>query len=162
MIISVSAQNNLWPTNHVILLSQSITQHFAILSTMPSGNNPIPNHVLKRRRIMEHAMASRGGVITPAPAVAEFEIATHPEHAAALLETEKNTVASFPKYRCMVAEMIKWWQSNYPELYENIVFKLTEEDKKNLTQHYYNATHDLRYDLLDPKWVKLFLSGAKK
>ncbi len=156
MIISVSAQNDLWPTNHVILLSQSITQHFAILSTMPSGNNPIPNHVLNHRRIMEHAMASRGGIITPAPAVAEFEIATHPEHAAALLKTEKNTVASFPKYRFMVAEMIKWWQSNYPELYENIVFKLTEEDKKNLLQHYYNATHDLRYDLLDPKWVTLF------
>ena len=102
------------------------------------------------------------GVSVPATAAAEFEIAARPEHAAALLETEKNTVASFPKYRRMVAEMIKWWQSNYPELYENIVFKLTEEDKKNLTQHYYNATHDLRYDLLDPKWVKLFLSGAKK
>ena len=37
------------------------------------------------------------GVSVPATAAAEFEIAARPEHAAALLETEKNTVASFPK-----------------------------------------------------------------
>ena len=30
------------------------------------------------------------------------------------------------------------------------------------TRHYHSATHDLRYDLLDPKWVKIFLSSAKK
>ncbi len=28
--------------------------------------------------------------------------------------------------------------------------------------HYLGATHDLRYNLLEPRWMQIFMSGAKK
>ena len=63
----------------------------------------------------------------------------------------------------MLAEMIGWWKINYSELYKKIVFEIPGDyDRSTDPQHYYKATHDLRYDQLDPKWVKLFLSREKK
>jgi hypothetical protein len=127
---------------------------------MPTGNNPIPTHVLnKRRQEAEAVMAAEAE--TPA-VVAGADIAVHPEHAMELAETEKNSIKSFPRYRTMIVEVMKWWQANYPDLYNEIVFEINEEDRNDLTKHYYGATHDLRYDLLDPKWVKYFISGEKK
>ena len=77
-------------------------------------------------------------------------ITTRPEDEAELLETESNTVASFPDYRRKVAEMIKWWKEHYNEAYEVLVFELSDSDteRNDKRLHYLGATHDLRYNLL--------------
>lgn len=133
---------------------------------MPAGNNPIPNHVLNRRRNDERNAAQNGDATAGSAAATAGSTAaairTRPEHAAELLETEKNTVASFPRYRRMVAEFMRWIKREYPDLYDRIVFQLTPEDLQDLARHYNGATHDIRYDLLDPKWIKLFISSEKK
>ena len=71
-----------------------------------------------------------------------------------LPETEKNSIKSFPRYQTMIAEVMRWWQANYPSLYINseIVFEVNKEDRNDLTKHYYGATHDF----FDAKWVKYF------
>jgi hypothetical protein len=85
-----------------------------------------------------------------------------PEHAKELLETEKNTVKVMPRYRNRVMEIIRWMKRDYPREYSLLVFELSEEQKADLSRHYYTATHDIRYNLLDAKLIKLFLSGEKK
>jgi hypothetical protein len=54
--------------------------------------------------------------VAETPAVAEAGMAVHPEHAMELAVLEKNSVKSFPRYRTMIAEVMKWWQANYPDL----------------------------------------------
>ena len=54
-------------------------------------------------------MASGVGVSVPATAAAEFEIAARPEHAAALLEREKEYSGKLPKipaYGCRNDEVV--------------------------------------------------------
>ena len=85
-----------------------------------------------------------------------------PEHADELLETEKNEVKAFPKYRRFVAEIMRWLKQYYPDDYPKLVFEISDEEKTNPRRHYHNATHDFRYDLLHPDWIKLFISNAKK
>ena len=69
---------------------------------MPPGSNPIPNHVLNRRR-NDITDDQTGGGDDPAAATLAA-IITRPEDEAEMLETESNTVASFPEYRRKVAE----------------------------------------------------------
>ena len=127
---------------------------------MTSAGNPVPHHVRASRDTRNN---NNGGIAVAAAAGAEdAAIEMQPEHVAALLETEMNTVASFPKYRRMLAEIMRWLEQHYPELHSQIVIDITDNDRNDLTRHYNGATHDFRYDLLDPKWVKLFLSSAKK
>jgi hypothetical protein len=102
-------------------------------------------------------------VVAETPAVAGAGISVHPEQAMELAETEKNSFKSFSHYQTMIAEVMEWWQANYPDLYNEIVFEVIEYDQNDLTtKHYYGAKHDLQYDLLDPKWLKYFISGEKK
>jgi len=49
---------------------------------------------------------------------------------AELLETESNTVASFPDYRRKVTEMIKWWKEHYNEAYQVLVFELSDTERR--------------------------------
>ena len=58
-------------------------------------------------------------------------------------------------------EMSGWWKTHYPDLYRNLVHKLTEEDKADPLRQYHKATHDMHYDKLDAKWVQYFLSAGK-
>ena len=88
-----------------------------------TSNNPIPHH---RRRNNE--VPDSGGDAIGAAAATAAAIAARPEHAAALLETEKNTVASFPKYRNMLAEFMRWLQRDYPDLYDEIGLLVEELD----------------------------------
>lgn len=118
---------------------------------MPSGANPIPFHVTNSRQT-DISVQDRVDDCLISPAAATVAaIEARPEDAADLLETEKNNVGSFCDYRRKVAEMIRWWKENYPELHDEIVFELPDADRNNPTLHYYGATHDLRYNLLDPK-----------
>ena len=59
-------------------------------------------------------------------------------------------------------DIIRWWEANYPELYAQIVYEVSDSDKADPMKHYHTATHDVRYDLLDSKWVKLYISSEKK
>ena len=73
---------------------------------MPPTSNPIPNHVLNRRRNDNDIPAAQtGGGDDPAAATLAA-ITTRPQDEAELLETESNTVASFPDYHRKVTEMI--------------------------------------------------------
>ncbi len=63
-------------------------------TTMPTGQNPIPTHVLNKRRHEAEAVM----VVAERPAVARAGISVHPEHAMELAETEKNSIKSFPRY----------------------------------------------------------------
>ena len=132
---------------------------------MPAGNNPIPNFVLNRLRQDEAQSAAHDLAAAAAAAAAAGvdSITARPEHAAEMVATEKNVIESFPRYRTMLAEMIEWWRVQYPDLYSKIVFEISDDyDREIDAQHYYSATHDLKYHLLDPKWVKLYVSAEKK
>ena len=56
-----------------------------------------------------------------------LDVEINPEHQAALADTEKYNVKSFPKYRTMVAEFIRWLAANYPDTYNEVVYELTNE-----------------------------------
>ena len=127
---------------------------------MPPGSNPIPNHVLNRRRNDTQAVQT-GGSGDPAAATLAA-ITTRPEDEVELLETESNTVASFPDYRRKIKEMMKWWKEHYSEAYEVLVFELPDTERNDKRLHYFGATHDLRYNLLEPRWMQIFISSAKK
>jgi hypothetical protein len=121
---------------------------------MPPGSNPIPNHVLNRRRNdVPAAQTVRGDD----PAVATLaNFVTPPQDEAELLEMESNTVASFPNYCKKVTEMIKWWKEHYREADDVLVFELSDAERNDKRLHYFGATHDLRYDLLEPRWMQIF------
>lgn len=129
---------------------------------MPNGNNPIPYHVLNQRREQDESSSNEVAHATQTVTVAGAEIELNPEHVHDLVQTELHTVGVFPTYRRMTMEIIRWWQAKYPALYAEIVYEVSERDKDDKTKHYYKATHDIRYDLLDSKWVKLFISSEKK
>jgi hypothetical protein len=94
---------------------------------MPPGSNPIPNHVLNHRRNDTTDVQTVGG---DDPAAATLSaIITRSEDEAELLETESNTVASFPEYRRKVTEMIKWWKEHYNKAYEVLVFELSDTER---------------------------------
>jgi len=133
-----------------------------------AGNNPKPpkgyRKTKQRRNDYNNNSNERGDAdeATTQAAAALAAIETRPEDEADLLETETHNVSSFPTYRRMVGEMIKWWEAHYPDAYALFVYELSDNEKNDRRLHYYNATHDLRYDLLSPVWVQRFISSAKK
>ncbi len=129
---------------------------------MPPGSNPIPNHVLNRHR-NDITDVQTGGGDDPAAATLAA-IIRRPEDEAEMLETESNTVASFPEYRrkVTVTEMITWWKEHYSEAYEVLVFELSDTERNDKRLHYNGAIHDIHYNLLEPRWMQIFMSGAKK
>jgi hypothetical protein len=78
-------------------------------------------------------------------------ITTCPEDEAESLETKSNNVASFPDYHRKIKEMIKWWKEHYSEAYEMLVFELPDIERNDKRLHYFGATHDLCYNLLEPR-----------
>jgi hypothetical protein len=134
-----------------------------------AGNNPKPpkNYRKKKQRRRNDDNNSSDereddDDATTQARAALAAIETRPEDEADLLETETHNVSSFPTYRRMVGEMIKWWEAQYPEAYALFVYELSDNEKNDRRLHYYNATHDIRYNLLDPVWVQRFISSAKK
>ena len=55
--------------------------------------------------------------------------------------------------------MMSFFQRNYPEYYEKVVYDLTPAMKNNKARHYHKATRDFHYHLLDPKMTAAFLSS---
>lgn len=115
---------------------------------MPSGSNPIPPHVLNRRRRNANNDTT---VDTNDVADTRIDIDIDPNHQAELFETEQHEIGCMPKYRRHIKEIIAWWKTAYPEIYDAIVFELEDSDKNDPTRHYHSATHDIRYDL-ESKW----------
>ena len=113
-----------------------------------AGNNPKPpkNYRKKkqRRRNDDNNSSDEREDADDATTQARAALAaieTRPEDEADLLETETHNVSSFPTYRRMVGEMIKWWEAQYPEAYALFVYELSDNEKNNCRLHYYNATH---------------------
>jgi len=82
------------------------------------------------------------------------------EHQSALEETQTYTIKCIPAYRSMIKKFIQWLKDNYPDHYDALVFELSSEQKAN-TRVYPKSTHDLRYNLLSPDVVKLFICATK-
>ena len=85
------------------------------------------------------------------------------EHAAGLDETETHIIGCLPDYRNRIMEIIRFIRNepSYRLLYEELIIELTPEQRAN-TRLYHNATHDIRYDRLSSKVMKVFMSGFKK
>jgi len=83
------------------------------------------------------------------------------DHLREVQETESNTVKCVPNYRNRLKHLIKFWKDHYPEYYDEVVFDLTQAQKCD-TRRYHTATQDLRFELLNPLMMKLFLSGHAK
>ena len=82
------------------------------------------------------------------------------DHQMALEETQTFTIKCIPAYRSMLKKFIQWLKDNYPDHYDALVIELSPEQKAN-TRVYPKSTHDLRYNLLSPDVVKLFICATK-
>ena len=86
-------------------------------------------------------------------------IALQQDHHSSLRDTE-----DFAKKRKAVEDycnrintIIKWIRENYPEYYEIGVVELTNQDRRD----YHKQMHDLRYECLNVKMIKAFISAHK-
>ena len=93
--------------------------------------------------------------------MAGTDIEATADHLRELQETESNTVKCVPDYRNRLRHLIEFWKVHYPEYYDQVVFDLTPNQKSD-RRRYHTATQDLRYELLNPRMMKLFLSGHAK
>ena len=55
-----------------------------------------------------------------------------------------------------------WFQKEYPDYYQAVVFELTPEMKADPNRHYFKATRDFRYNHLISEPMKAWLSHGKK
>ena len=98
---------------------------------------------------------------TGAAVMAGTGIEGNSDHLRELQETESNNVKCVPDYRNRLKHIIKFWKEHYTDYYNDVVFDLTEEQKRD-RRRYWTATQDLRYELLNPHMMQLFLSGQAK
>lgn len=103
---------------------------------MPSGSNPIPPHVLNRRRRNANNDTT---VDTNDVADTRIDIDIDPNHQAELFETEQHEIGCMPKYRR--------WKTAYPEIYDAIVFKLEDSDIR-MIQHDIIIQQHMIYDMI--------------
>ena len=71
-------------------------------------------------------------------------------------------VATEKDHRRRQKEMISWIEKEHPDQYDHCVAELTDEQKLNPDNKYYSATHDFRYQRINPTTIKAFLSSEKK
>jgi len=98
---------------------------------------------------------------TGAAVMAGAGIKGRDDHLHQLQETESNHVKCVNDYRNRLKHIIKFWKEYYIEYHDQVVFDLTEEQKRD-RRRYWTATQDLRYELLNPHMMQLFLSGQAK
>ena len=98
---------------------------------------------------------------TGAAVMAGAGIEGRADHLQQLQETESNHVKCINDYRNRLKHLIQFWKDHYPEYYDEVVFDLSEEQKRD-KHRYWTATQDLRYELLNPQLMKLFMSGIAK
>ena len=71
-----------------------------------------------------------------------------------------NPEAYISDYRRRIQKIIAWLKVEYPEHHDKIVFDLTDMQRAN-TNVYYNATQDIRYDMLHHHVIQCFISANK-
>ena len=91
-------------------------------------------------------------------ATTSLPVNARPKHQSALVETQMHNIKSFPKYRRMNTEMMQWFKAEYPQMYNECVYELTEDDKRDPTWHYHSTAYDFRYDRVHPEWVTIFFA----
>ena len=75
--------------------------------------------------------------------------------------TTSHRIKCIPDYRRRMKKLIGWLYTNYREdVYDKIVFQLSDEQRAD-KRVYYNATHDIRYDMLHYKVTQHFISANK-
>ena len=107
------------------------------------------------------AQPHQQAVAAGAPRFAGMDVSILPEHRAALDDTLSNRVKCVPNYRNRIKEYIKWLQNHYPDYAAEVAFELSDDQKAN-KKMYHTATHDLRYDILNPQFMQLFMSSKKE
>ena len=95
------------------------------------------------------------------PPLAGAGVTATAEHLEALRETEEHSVQCVPDYRNRQKKMIAFWKAHYPAYYEQVVYNLSAEQRSD-RRRYHTSTQDVRYDRLNPKFMKYFLSGDVK
>jgi len=111
------------------------------------------------RRAGETAVAAAAAVCPPM--VVGDDIQLTAEHAAGLDATETHTISCLPDYRNRIMEVIGFIREFHPDLVDSLIVELTPEQRAN-SRLYHTATHDILYDRLSPKIMKVFMSGYKK
>ena len=84
------------------------------------------------------------------------------QHADAVETTNSFTVQCMPDYRRRVKKVQEYLQTEYPDVYNEVVYELTSEEKADKTRHYHNATHSFFYDQFPTKFLQSFLSNQWK
>ncbi len=83
------------------------------------------------------------------------------EHAAGLDATETHTISCLPDHCNRIMEIIGFIHVNYSNLVDFLIVELSPEQKAN-SRLYHKAAHDILYNCLKPKLVKVFMNGYKK
>ena len=106
------------------------------------------------------AMNDHNNDTTSANTMAGTDIAALPKHQEALEETESNRVECVSDYRRRNIVLIKWLKENYQGYHNLVVFDLSAEHMSN-RRVYFTAKQDLQYNILNPKFMQLFISAHK-
>ena len=93
--------------------------------------------------------------------MAGTDIVVLDEHEAPLEETLSHKIKCIPNYRNRVMQLIRFLKEYYPAYAEVVVFELSQEQRQN-KKTYHTSTHDLKYNILNPKYQQLFMSATKK
>jgi hypothetical protein len=97
----------------------------------------------------------------PLPMVVGDDIQLTAEHAAGLDATETHTISCLPDHCNRIMEIIGFIHVNYSNLVDFLIVELSPEQKAN-SRLYHKAAHDILYNCLKPKLVKVFMNGYKK
>ena len=80
------------------------------------------------------------------------------QHVKAVEKTKSHTVECMPDYRRRAMKLVGYVQKEYPEEAEQLVRKLTPEERSDPRYHYHKATHDFNYNLFPASLLQAFLS----
>lgn len=81
------------------------------------------------------------------------------QHEKAVEKTKSYTVECMPDYRRRVMKIVLYVKKEYPEIYAEVVYELTPEQKSDPKYHYHKATHDFHYDQFPTKILQSFMSN---
>lgn len=81
-------------------------------------------------------------------------------HVAAVETTRGYTVESMPDYQRRAMHVVKWLQTDYPDLAAKIVYELSEAQRSDPRNHFHKATHSIKWNLFTPDIMQTYLSGA--
>jgi len=84
------------------------------------------------------------------------------EHAEAVEKTKSFTVSCMPDYRRREMKFVDYLQKEYLDVYNEVVYELSSEEKSNKSRHYHKTTHGIVYDKFPTHFLQSFLSNQWK